>query len=80
MQIISVPTVFTCKTPSAGWLNLAQVRQVMDDEDNQTIVVVWHNGDTQVFHGENAIAILSALKEAAQRCECNYRTKNRRLT
>ncbi|MBH8576188.1 hypothetical protein I8752_24985 [Nostocaceae cyanobacterium CENA369] len=79
MQIISVPTVYTCKTPTAGWVNLAQMRQVMDDEDQKVIIVYWLNGDTSVFSGENADAILSALKEAQQRCECeNYRLKNRR--
>ncbi|BAY22353.1 hypothetical protein NIES2100_21160 [Calothrix sp. NIES-2100] len=72
MHIISVPTVFTCKTPSAGWVNLAQVRQVMEDttEPKTVIIVVWHNGDTQVFYSENADAIIAALQQAEQRCKC----------
>ncbi|WP_235526462.1 hypothetical protein [Nostoc piscinale] len=50
MQIISVPTVFTCKTPTAGWLNLAQVRQLQFEEQPSPVAVVtWHNGDTQRF-------------------------------
>ncbi|MBD2415067.1 hypothetical protein FACHB389_15025 [Nostoc calcicola FACHB-389] len=78
MQIISVPTVFTCKTPTAGWVNLALIRQVMDDEDEKVVVVTWLNGDTTVFYEENADAILSSLKEAQQRCN-DHRFKNRRL-
>ncbi|MEH2030252.1 MAG: hypothetical protein V7K67_11350 [Nostoc sp.] len=77
MQIISVPTVFTCKTPTAGWINLAQIRQVIEDEDEKVIVVTWHNGDTQVFYGENAVAIVSSFTQA-QRCFNNYLRHNRR--
>jgi hypothetical protein len=79
MQIISVPTVFTCKTPTAGWLNLAQIRQLQfDNYPNPVAVVTWHNGDKESFFGENAIAILQSWEEAQERCECNYRVKNRR--
>jgi hypothetical protein len=70
MQIISVPTVFTCKLPTAGWLNLAQMRQVQVEEEvfNQPVVMItWQNGDNQVFHGENAKAIITALSEASTR-------------
>jgi len=79
MQIISVPAVFTCKTPSAGWVNLAQIRQVIDDQEERLIVVSWLNGDTQLFYGENAEAILGSLNESEQRCsDSNHRLKNRR--
>ncbi|MEH1786390.1 MAG: hypothetical protein V7L23_12585 [Nostoc sp.] len=77
MHIISVPTVFTCKTPTAGWINLAQIRQVIEDEDEKVIVVTWHNGDTQVFYSENALAIVSSFNQA-QRCFNNYLRHNRR--
>ncbi|MBH8576971.1 hypothetical protein I8752_29110 [Nostocaceae cyanobacterium CENA369] len=81
MQIISVPTVFTCPTPSAGWLNLAQIRQLQfEDYPNPIAVVTWHNGDKQSFFGDNATAIMNAWLEAQERCNCdNYRLKNRRL-
>ncbi|MDZ8052960.1 MAG: hypothetical protein RMX68_005800 [Aulosira sp. ZfuVER01] len=62
--IISVKSVFTCKTPSAGWVNLAQIRQVIDDKNEGIIIVTWCDGDTQVFYGENASAIIAALEEA----------------
>ena len=79
MQIISVPTVFTCKTPTAGWLNLAQVRQLQFEEyPNPIAVVTWHNGDQQSFFGENATAIMATWQEASDRND--YRVKNRRST
>lgn len=62
--IISVPAVFTCKTPTAGWVNLDQIRQVIDDQEEKVIIVTWSDGDTQVFYGENADAIVAALEEA----------------
>ncbi|MBX9259404.1 hypothetical protein H1Q63_36730 [Desmonostoc muscorum CCALA 125] len=78
-NIISVPTVFTCKTPTAGWLNLAQVRQLQFDElPNPIAVVTWHNGDIQNFFGENATAIMQTWLEASERCN-DHRFKNRRL-
>jgi hypothetical protein len=62
--IISVKSVFTCKTPTAGWINLAQVRQVIEDQEEKIIVVTWCDGDTQIFYKENADAIIAALEEA----------------
>ncbi|MBD2167108.1 hypothetical protein H6G04_22215 [Calothrix membranacea FACHB-236] len=76
MQIISVKSVFTCKTPSAGWINLAQIRQVLDDQDEGIIIVTWVCGDTQVFYNENAAAIIAALDEAQQRCKCQSNEKS----
>lgn len=32
MYIISVPVVFSVKTPSSGWINLALVRQIQHEE------------------------------------------------
>ncbi len=78
MQIISVPTVFTCKTPTAGWLNLAQIRQLQFEEfPNPIAVVTWYNGEIQNFYGENATAIMQTWFEADERYN-NYRLKNRR--
>ncbi|BAY34192.1 hypothetical protein NIES2107_60970 [Nostoc carneum NIES-2107] len=75
MQIISVPTVFTCKTPGSGWLNLAQVRQLQHSPSGNSfkddlVVITWQNGDSQPFTGEDALAILQAWDEAQQRCNC----------
>ncbi|WP_193196397.1 hypothetical protein [Nostoc sp. MG11] len=78
MQIISVPTVFTCKTPTAGWLNLAQVRQVQFEEfPNPIAIVIWVNGDKESFFGDNAISIMATWQEAAEGYS-NHRLKNRR--
>lgn len=77
MQIISVPTVFTCKTPTAGWLNLAQVRQLQFEEyPNPIAAITWHNGEKQHFFGENATAIMATWLDAADRTN-DYRIKNR---
>lgn len=70
MQIISVPTVFTCKLPTAGWLNLAQMRQIQVEQEVFTepvVMITWNNGDNQLFHGDNAKAILSTLEQADTR-------------
>ncbi|BAY16902.1 hypothetical protein NIES21_27360 [Anabaenopsis circularis NIES-21] len=77
--IISTPSVFSCKTPTAGWLNLAQIRQLQFEEQPSPVAVVtWHNGDTQSFFGENATAIMANWQEAADRTCNDYRVKNRR--
>ncbi|MBN4004770.1 hypothetical protein [Nostoc sp. LPT] len=81
--IINTPSVFTCKTPSEGWINFAQVRQLQHEEYPKNVVVLtWHNGDRQTFTGVNAAAILQAWEQATalleQRCNCNHRLKNRR--
>ncbi|MBH8564717.1 hypothetical protein I8748_22910 [Nostoc sp. CENA67] len=92
MQIISVNSVFTCKTPNSGWLNLAQVRQLHFvpaaeavteiGKSKDFVVVTWHNGDKQIFSDEDATAIHQVWVEATaliqQRCNCNHRFKNRR--
>ncbi|MEH1851465.1 MAG: hypothetical protein V7L11_07210 [Nostoc sp.] len=76
MHIISVPTVFTCKLPTAGWINLAQIRQLQFEKSPSPIAVVtWHNGDKQEFFGDNATAIMESWLEASSN---NYRSKNRR--
>ena len=80
--IINTPVVFTCKLPAAGWINLAQVRQIrFEDLPSRTAVVTWQNGDTQPFFGEDAACLIAALEEAAvllaERCN-NHRVKNRR--
>jgi hypothetical protein len=68
--------VFTCKTPTAGWLNLAQIRQLQFEElPNPVAIVTWHNGDKQEFFGDNATAIMASLLENSG---VNYRSKNRR--
>ncbi|OCQ96067.1 hypothetical protein BCD64_11965 [Nostoc sp. MBR 210] len=71
MQIISVPTVFTCKTPNSGWLNLALVRQLQYEELEAigiVVVIVWLTGERQTFRDDDSAAILKAWQEAEARC------------
>ncbi|MEH2258309.1 hypothetical protein [Nostoc sp.] len=80
--IVNTPSVFTCKLPTAGWINLAQIRQIrFEDLPSRTLVVTWQNGDTQLFFSEDAVALIAAWEEAAvllaERCS-NHRVKNRR--
>lgn len=76
MHIISQAAVFTCKTPTAGWLNLAQIRQLQFEELPYPIAVVtWFNGDQQVFTYEDGIAIMDNWLQTSG---VNYRSKNRR--
>jgi len=68
--------VFTCKLPSAGWINLGQIRQLQFEKSPSPIAVVtWHNGDKQEFFGDNATAIMASWLETSG---VNYRSKNRR--
>lgn len=73
--IVNTPSVFSCKTPNSGWLNLAQVRQIQTEHlhDKDIAIITWHNGDKQAFTGEDATAILQAWLEATaileQRCK-----------
>jgi hypothetical protein len=62
--------------PTAGWINLAQIRQLQFEELPSPIaVIIWHNGDIQEFTGENATAIMANWLEATN---SKYRSKNRR--
>ncbi|MGV0102336.1 hypothetical protein NSTCB13_00857 [Nostoc sp. DSM 114160] len=81
--IINTPSVFSCKLPAAGWINLAQIRQIQfEDLPTRTAVVTWHNGDKQIFFGDDAVALIQSWQDAAtvveQLANCNYRLKNRR--
>ncbi|BAZ49587.1 hypothetical protein NIES4103_21990 [Nostoc sp. NIES-4103] len=86
--IISTPSVFTCKTPNSGWLNLVQVRQLHFvpaaeavteiGKSKDFVVVTWHNGDKQIFQDDDALALVKAWENATnllinKRCTCqNY--------
>ncbi|BBD60613.1 hypothetical protein NIES2109_34120 [Nostoc sp. HK-01] len=70
-MIISVPTIFSCKLPSGGWVNLAQIRQIEIDPPTGVVITTWVNGEKQRFDGENATAILQTWEQAAQRCTCH---------
>lgn len=64
--IINTPSVFSCKLPAAGWINLSLVRQIQsEDFPTRVVVVTWLNGDKQIFHGEDAVALLKAWENAA---------------
>ncbi|BAZ69156.1 MAG: hypothetical protein KME28_13980 [Pelatocladus maniniholoensis HA4357-MV3] len=60
-------TLIACQTPSAGWVNLAHVRQLKykrDRQGNLILAVVWSNGDKQVFTRDNAATIIQAWRQA----------------
>lgn len=79
--IVNTPSVFSCKLPAAGWINLAQIRQIQfEDMPTRTAAVTWQNGDKQTFFGEDAVSLINAWEETvtllAERSD--YRLKNRR--
>ncbi len=81
--IVNTPSVFSCKLPAAGWINLAQIRQIQfEDLPSRTAVITWQNGDKQTFFGEDAASLIAAWSEAVTllnaRCD-NHRSKNRRV-
>ncbi|WP_253274447.1 hypothetical protein [Nostoc sp. PCC 7107] len=79
--IVNTPSVFSCKLPAAGWINLAQIRQIQfENLPTRVAVVTWQNGDTQIFYGDDAATLIQSWEDATGLLEqrCNYRTKNRR--
>ncbi|MBD2416072.1 hypothetical protein H6G80_03205 [Nostoc sp. FACHB-87] len=79
--IVNTPSVFSCKLPAAGWINLAQIRQIQfEDMPTRVAAVTWQNGDHQTFHGEDAVTLIQSWEDATGLLEqrCNYRAKNRR--
>ena len=63
--IVNSPSVFSCKLPAAGWINLAQIRQIQfEDLPSRTAVVTWQNGDKQPFFGEDAVELIKAIEKA----------------
>jgi hypothetical protein len=71
MNIISSPTIWSCKTPNSGWLNLAQVRQLHLGFTKQSAIlsvwITWSNGSQQFFEGDDAKAIINSWQEASQK-------------
>ncbi|GAX41546.1 hypothetical protein NIES4075_25190 [Tolypothrix sp. NIES-4075] len=81
--IISVPSVYTCKLPSQGWINLALIRQIQYDDLSYIPIalVTWSNGEKQIFRGDDAIALIDSWNSATKLLEqrCNHRQINRRF-
>jgi hypothetical protein len=81
--IINSPSVYTCKLPTQGWINLAQIRQIQYDDFNYVpvAIVLWSNGDKQIFRGDDAKALIDSWNEATKLLEqrCNHRQLNRRF-
>ncbi|MEH2424495.1 MAG: hypothetical protein V7K48_27375 [Nostoc sp.] len=76
--IVNTPSVFSCKLPAAGWINLAQIRQIQYEElPNRIVAVTWQNGDKQIFRGEDTAALIKAIENATisinKRCSCHQR-------
>ena len=81
--IINSPSVFATKLPASGWVNLAQIRQLQYEviDLKPTVVVVWSNGDKQIFRGLDAATLYDAWIDATRALterRSNYRQINRR--
>lgn len=81
--IINSPQVYICKLPTQGWINLSLIRQIEYDDLNYLMiaVVVWSNGDKQIFRGDDAASLIDAWNKVTKRSEqrCNHRQLNRRF-
>lgn len=64
MQIIQVPSVFSCKLPGGEWLNLALIRRLQLKSNPFAVAVTWTNGDICEYRGDKAVALLDAWEEA----------------
>jgi hypothetical protein len=78
-----VPSVYTCKLPSQGLINLALIRQIQYEDLNYIPIalVTWSNGEKQIFRGDDAIALIDSWNSATKLLEqrCNHRQSNRRF-
>ena len=66
ITVVRVPSIWSCKLPGGRWLNLIHIREmkVWDANKMLTILVVWENGNTDVFLDEEAEALLDAWEKA----------------
>lgn len=57
--------MYIVKLPSGEYINLAFVRRVQVEvkEDRSLTVIHWHGGGSQVYHGENAQAVIYQLSK-----------------
>lgn len=55
--------MYIVKLPSGEYINLAFVRRVQVEvrEERSLTVIHWHGGGSQVYHGENAQAVIQAM-------------------
>lgn len=60
---IKVPSVYSVKIPGGEWLNLALIRRLQFESSPATVHITWENGDTGVYYGDKAIAIIEAWGE-----------------
>lgn len=82
--IINSPSVYTCKLPTQGWINLVLIRQIQYEDSNYTVpiaIVTWSNGNKQAFYKADAKALIDGWNEATKLLEqrCNHRQSNRRF-
>ncbi|WP_026733180.1 hypothetical protein [Fischerella sp. PCC 9605] len=66
LVVVNAPSVISCKTQTRGWINLTHVRQLVHIYHQKTLIllVIWSNGDRQVFRGEDAVAIIRSWENA----------------
>lgn len=81
--IINSPQVYICKLPTQGWINLSLIRQIQYDDLSYIPIalVTWSNGEKQIFHRDDAKALIDSWNSATKLLEqrCNHRQLNRRF-
>lgn len=72
--IVKVPTVYFVKLPFGEWVNLAQVRTVEVEDNNDSLVpninhlivrLLFDTGKSKAYSGVKAVALLEALNQTA---------------
>lgn len=64
--------MFNCKLPGGQWINLAFVRRIQIDTgntaapDRRIVLVTWFDGDSNLFYGDEAIALIDAYNHCTQ--------------
>lgn len=64
-QIVSIPSIYSLKLPNGEWLNLALVRRLQFESEPPVAILTWSNGDSQLYNGDQALAIVQAWEEAS---------------
>lgn len=78
-QIISVPTVHSLKLPPGEWLNLALIRRLQFELEPPSAIVTWSNGDSQLYNGDQALAIVEAWEEATAKISGQFSRSEREV-
>ena len=52
-----------CKISGSEWLDLTFIRRIQFELDPPVLILTWTNGDSQVYNGDQALAVVKVCEE-----------------